>query len=94
MQVVRHDDGAEALAGKRPRAAVLEVRLHELHPGYRLPLPIHRDTARLRSAKKRACLPAPLATSSTGPCLTRAAQRTTHDEGASRAVRHVARGAS
>src|SRR5256886_15897987 len=41
------------------------------------------DLARPRPAKKRACRPAPLATSSTGPRVTSCAQRTTHSDGAS-----------
>src|SRR5687768_8262898 len=40
-------------------------------------------TSSPRSAKKRACRPAPLATSSTGPRSISAAQRTTQSEGAS-----------
>src|SRR3989442_9650797 len=40
-------------------------------------------TARPRPEKRRACRPAPLATSSTGPRVTSCAQRTTHSDGAS-----------
>src|SRR5688572_17047689 len=40
-------------------------------------------TSRFLPPKKRACLPPPLATSSTGPRVTSAAQRTTHGEGPS-----------
>src|SRR5262249_1582416 len=38
-------------------------------------------TARFLSMKIRACLPDPLATSSTGPRFTSGAQRTTHSDG-------------
>ena len=43
MEVIRDYDALEALAGQRPGAAVLQVRLYETRPGDLLRLSIDRD---------------------------------------------------